>query len=139
MVAQKGGPDPLDRGLVTVSSRQRLLPILTKARSLQKYRGSVRLVADKLFVNNVKYTAETMNTLPSDLNPVLSSTQTKNNVTAFFTVVTTVELPPLSVCGGRPAVQSSAWSSTTKPVKQRSTIGQRPKTRFCRQTPLLYR
>ena len=75
----------------TVPSRQRLLPILTKARSLQKYRGNVRLVADKLFVNNVKYTAETMNTLPSDLNPVLSSTQTKNNVTAFFT-----ESSPLS-------------------------------------------
>ena len=61
-----------------------LYPIMKLARSIEGYQGKTYMAGDRLVVNKKKYSIDQLEELPADLNPRLTSTQTVNNMTFFF-------------------------------------------------------
>jgi hypothetical protein len=65
--------------------RSTLLPILRSARASGEYKDKAYMVADKLVLDNKRYTVETLDQLPANVDPKRTATQTIGNVTFFFT------------------------------------------------------
>jgi hypothetical protein len=68
----------------TERKRSILYPIMKLARSKEDYQGGVYLAGDKLVINKRKYTVDQLEDLPIELNPRLTSTQTIEDKTFFF-------------------------------------------------------
>jgi hypothetical protein len=68
----------------TEKRRALLVPIVKTARTIEKYKGKVFLNGDKLTVDKKKFTVETIEHLPEDLNPRKNATKEVDNVTYFF-------------------------------------------------------
>ena len=62
--------------------RQSLFPIFKEAK---KQKMQAKLQGDKLVIDGLVYTVDSLNRLPSALDPALIATKTVNDVTAFFT------------------------------------------------------
>ena len=62
--------------------RQKLFPIMRAAKA-KNMKAVVKY--DKLIIDGTAYSAETLQTLPPDLQSALVATETKNGVTCFFT------------------------------------------------------
>lgn len=62
----------------TENRRRHLYPIVTKAKSIPKYKDKVSLTVDKLRIDGQVYTPETLYNLPTDLS-VLSSCETRTD------------------------------------------------------------
>ena len=71
-----------DFNAAIMKSRRVLLPILKEARAQKLNAG---LSGDKLYINNVQYTTETLCKLPDSLQPILTGCKKSETVTAFFT------------------------------------------------------
>jgi hypothetical protein len=69
----------------TEKRRSTMYPILKKAKSIGAYQKGSYMIRDKLIVNQKKYTVETIDDLPHDLNPRNTATQTIGPHTFFFT------------------------------------------------------
>jgi ribA/ribD-fused uncharacterized protein len=65
--------------------RKKLYPIKAAALKLAHYKGKVSLYEDKLYINNVMFTPETLDRLPADINPKKLSEKRDGEVVAFFT------------------------------------------------------
>jgi ribA/ribD-fused uncharacterized protein len=65
--------------------RAQMFPLLKKAKSIDKYRKCSYMVRDKLIVDQKGYTVETIHTLPADINPIQSATQSDGTTTYFYT------------------------------------------------------
>jgi ribA/ribD-fused uncharacterized protein len=68
----------------TERKRALLVPVLKAARANPKYNTSAYLVGDKLTIDKKKYTLDTLDQLPNDLNPRRTSTQLIDGTTYFF-------------------------------------------------------
>jgi ribA/ribD-fused uncharacterized protein len=70
-------------------ARNILLPIAKAATKIKdpstRKTVGVKLVTDKLYINNQKYDVHTLHTLPEKLQPQMIFTPTVDNMTAFFT------------------------------------------------------
>jgi ribA/ribD-fused uncharacterized protein len=66
-----------------LARRRRLIPILNKAKQTSGYEASF-LRDDKLTVNNVTYTVDTIRYLPEALDPRNIATKQEGNITAFW-------------------------------------------------------
>jgi ribA/ribD-fused uncharacterized protein len=69
----------------TERRRAEMFPILKKAKSIEGYKKGAYMIQDKLMIDKKKYTLETINTLPNDLNPHMTATQEIDDMTFFFT------------------------------------------------------
>ena len=67
-----------------VSRRNQLYPILKYAKNIPKYKDKSWLSSDKLIIDGKSYSIHTLHTLPTDLDPRLISTPTKDDSTVFF-------------------------------------------------------
>ena len=59
-------------------------PILRLAKSKDKYRGKCKLDEDKLVIEGTKYSVNTLNTLPQDLNGYNATSKFGEQCTTFF-------------------------------------------------------
>jgi hypothetical protein len=66
--------------------RYRLMPVYNQAMSMQAYRERTFINGDKLTINGVHYTVDTMDTLPGDLDPRYLATKTEGHCTIFFSI-----------------------------------------------------
>ena len=64
-------------------NRRLLLPVYLQARKSAAWKEKVKLKGDKLIVEDVVYTVETINKLPTGLNPAHQSTRENDRVMVF--------------------------------------------------------
>jgi ribA/ribD-fused uncharacterized protein len=65
-------------------NRAILYPIMKMAKSIKAYEEGTYLSYDKLVINKHRYSVNQLEELPIDLNPRLTSTQTIDNMTFFY-------------------------------------------------------
>ena len=75
----------------TERERRLLRPVIKAARRIDKYKGSCRLEGPQLVIEGKRYHRQNIHTLPDDLNPMEVTSQSNEEVFAFFG-----ELNPLS-------------------------------------------
>ena len=75
----------------TEKERRLLRPVIKAARRIDKYKGSCRLDGPQLVIEGKRYHRHNIHTLPDDLNPMEVTSQSNEEVFAFFG-----ELNPLS-------------------------------------------
>lgn len=67
------------------TNRRKLWPCYKAAKALEKYRNRVKMSGDKLILEGIVYTVDTMESLPQDVHPWTVSSATNEDSFAFFT------------------------------------------------------
>lgn len=75
-----------DLSQITLNRRRYMIPIFIRAKEMDSYKDSVRLIDDKLMVNGKVFTIDNYKSLPDALCPDAVATRTRDNVTIFHSI-----------------------------------------------------